>query len=229
MSDQNEYKADSSALRHREIRSFVLRQGRLTAGQENALRQLMPQFGFHLQSDWHACFKRGVVLEIGTGNGDALVACALQDPERDYLGAEVHAPGIGRVLLGIESNQLPNARIFHGDALILLRERIPDGGLSQINIWFPDPWHKARHHKRRMIQVEFVRLLLSKLSNNGVLHLATDWEPYAEHMREVLQQVPEFKPFADAQLQSKRPNTHFERRGVKLGHGVWDLLYRKTG
>jgi tRNA (guanine-N7-)-methyltransferase len=227
MSDSQSYKRDPQALRQREIRSFVLRQGRLTHGQEAALQQLMPQYGFDRHSDWNSCFSRPVVLEIGTGNGDAIVACAAADPEKDYLGAEVHAPGVGRALLGFKSNNLQNARIFHGDALILLREKVPNDSLSQINIWFPDPWHKARHHKRRLIQPDFLRLLASKLKTAGVLHMATDWQPYAEHMAEVTKEVPSFEPIQDPAVQAKRPNTHFERRGVKLGHGVWDLLYRK--
>ena len=230
MPDPNQPSPDLSALRQREIRSFVLRQGRLTSGQASAMSNLMPQYGFYLEQDWRNEFKREVVLEIGIGNGDALLACAAADPARDYLGAEVHAPGVGRVLLGIKVNNLSNARVFHGDAVVLLRKQVPNQSLAQINIWFPDPWHKARHNKRRLIQPEFVELLADKLKPHGVLHLATDWEPYAEHMREVLSASSRFVALDASvvdELRNRRPNTHFEQRGVKLGHGVWDLLYRK--
>jgi tRNA (guanine-N7-)-methyltransferase len=221
---------DAEALRQREIRSFVLRQGRLTSGQAGAMSNLMPKYGFDLEHDWTNEFKREVVLEIGIGNGDALIACAADDPARDYLGAEVHAPGVGRVLLGIKANNLSNARVFHGDAVVLLRKQVPNQSLAQINIWFPDPWHKARHNKRRLIQPAFVELLADKLKPDGVLHLATDWEPYAEQMREVLAASSDFvilEAGLNEEIRNRRPNTHFERRGLKLGHGVWDLLYRK--
>jgi tRNA (guanine-N7-)-methyltransferase len=233
MTDSNQQSPDApdaNALRQREIRSFVLRQGRLTSGQASAMSNLMPKYGFYLEQDWTSEFKRDVVLEIGIGNGDALIACAADDPARDYLGAEVHAPGVGRALLGIKANSLSNVRVFHGDAVVLLRKQVPNQSLAQINIWFPDPWHKARHNKRRLIQAEFVELLADKLKPNGVLHLATDWEPYADHMREVLEANNHFLALEGSamdEIRNRRPNTHFERRGVKLGHGVWDLLYRK--
>jgi tRNA (guanine-N7-)-methyltransferase len=217
----------------RRIRSFVLRQGRLTQGQARAMQELLPRFGVPALGlvDGAALFGNAnpLVLEIGIGNGDALAHCASQDPARNYLGAEVHAPGVGHGLLAIEKLGLQNVRIFHGDAVLLLTQQIPDHSLSQINIWFPDPWHKARHNKRRLIQPEFVTLLTKKLQPGGLLHLATDWQPYAEHMLQVLSEQAALRNNAGhGQYASKplwRPQTHFERRGERLGHGVWDLLF----
>lgn len=233
MTDSSE---DSTSTHTRRIRSFVLRQGRLTTGQARAMSELMPLFGVKASNqflDWRSVFGNDhpVVLEIGIGNGDALAHCAQADPQRNYLGAEVHAPGVGHGLLAIEKLALTNAKIYHGDAVELLLQNVPDGSLAKIHIWFPDPWHKARHNKRRLIQPEFVSLLRSKLSTNGQLHLATDWQAYAEHMMQVMSADPGFVNCAGAEQfiekPSWRPNTHFERRGERLGHGVWDLLFEK--
>jgi tRNA (guanine-N7-)-methyltransferase len=219
----------------RRIRSFVLRQGRLTQGQARAMQDLMPKFGISTATliDLPAEFgnRAPVVLEIGIGNGEAMALCAAQDPARNYLGAEVHAPGVGHGLLAIEAANLSNARIFHGDAFSLLTNQLCDASLNQVNIWFPDPWHKARHNKRRMIQPAFVALLIDKLQTGGLIHLATDWEAYAVHMMEVLSAQPGLENSAGsgayAAKPTWRPNTHFERRGERLGHGVWDLLFVK--
>ena len=225
----------------RRIRSFVLRQGRLTGGQARAMQELLPKFGVPnlyvtngAKLNFNNLFGNSnpVVLEIGIGNGDALAHCALADPNRNYIGAEVHAPGIGHVLLAIEAARLTNARVVHGDAVTLLAEQIDDASLNQINIWFPDPWHKARHNKRRLIQPAFVDAVVQKLEMGGLLHLATDWQPYAEHMMDVLSQCASLENCAESGVftakPSWRPSTHFERRGERLGHGVWDLLFRKV-
>lgn len=227
---------DKDPNTHRRIRSFVLRQGRLTTGQARAMSELMTPFGLKPSPDpleWSVVFgnDRPVVLEIGIGNGDALALCAQADPERNYLGAEVHAPGVGHGLLAIEKLGLTNAKIYHGDAVELLIQNVPDSSLAQVHIWFPDPWHKARHNKRRLIQPEFVALLGQKLQSGGLVHLATDWQAYAEHMLQVMGTDQHFSnraghdQYADKPLW--RPHTHFEKRGERLGHGVWDLLFEK--
>jgi tRNA (guanine-N7-)-methyltransferase len=219
----------------RPIRSFVLRQGRLTEGQGRAMEELLPQFGVPEGTfSGQQCFgdARNLVLEIGFGNGDALVECAAAAPECGFIGAEVHAPGVGRALLGIEREALPNVRIVHGDVVPFLRTQMPDASLTRIHIWFPDPWHKARHHKRRLIQPDFVSLLAAKLKPGGLLHLATDWENYAQHMHEVLSAqsvLCNTSPTGDWCARPQwRPSTHFERRGQRLGHGVWDLVWSKV-
>jgi tRNA (guanine-N7-)-methyltransferase len=220
----------------RRIRSFVLRQGRLTGGQARAMLELLPKFGVQsgAKLDLRNLFGNTapVVLEIGIGNGDALAHCALADPDRNYIGAEVHAPGVGHALLAIEAANLKNVRIYHGDAVTLLVEQCDDASLDQVNIWFPDPWHKARHNKRRLVQPAFVAAVVQKLAADGLLHLATDWQPYAEHMLAVLSDCASLKNCAEAGAYMPKPNwrpsTHFERRGERLGHGVWDLLFRKV-
>lgn len=234
MSDHTD--EEESAAKHRRIRSFVLRQGRLTTGQARAMAELMAPFGLVPSSErlvWSAVFGNDhpVVLEIGIGNGDALAHCAQADPARNYLGAEVHAPGVGHGLLAIEKLGLSNVKIYHGDAVELLMHNVPDHSLAQVHIWFPDPWHKARHNKRRLIQPEFVTLLGQKLQTGGLLHLATDWQAYAEHMMQVMSADPSFGNRAGHEQYSDkpiwRPHTHFEKRGERLGHGVWDLLFEK--
>ena len=218
----------------RRIRSFVLRQGRLTGGQARAMLELLPKFGLASGAKvTSAVFGNSapIVLEIGIGNGEALAHCALSDPNRNYIGAEVHAPGVGHALLAIEAAHLTNARIYHGDAVTLLAEQIADASLNKVNIWFPDPWHKARHNKRRLIQPAFVDAIVQKLETGGLLHLATDWQPYAEHMLAVLEECAGLancaEPGGFMPKPSWRPSTHFERRGERLGHGVWDLLFKK--
>lgn len=218
----------------RRIRSFVLRQGRLTAGQARAMQELLPKFGMPSGVKVSSALFNNtapLVLEIGIGNGDALAHCAQNDQSRNYIGAEVHAPGVGHALLAIEAANLHNARVFHGDAVTLLAEQIADASLNQVNIWFPDPWHKARHNKRRLIQPAFVDAIVQKLELGGVLHLATDWQPYAEHMMDVLKQCDKLRNCAESggfiAKPSWRPSTHFERRGERLGHGVWDLLFKR--
>ncbi len=222
----------------RQIKSFVLRQGRLTKGQEQALQTGWPCFGIDETSellDFSALFanKAPVTLEIGFGNGESLAQMALAAPTRNFLGIEVHTPGVGHLLYLVQKHQLTNVRVMNTDAVEIIQQRIPENSLDRIQIYFPDPWHKKRHNKRRIVQAEFVSLLATRLQTGGVLHLATDWEDYAAAMAEVMQASPDFQtanPTGEAfsPRPEFRPLTKFEQRGLKLGHGVWDLLYLKN-
>jgi tRNA (guanine-N7-)-methyltransferase len=171
------------------------------------------------------------VLEIGFGNGEALAWASEHDLARDYIGVEVHGPGVGRLMNALAARDAANVRIYKHDAVEVLEHEIPAGTLAEARIWFPDPWHKKRHNKRRIIQTEFVAQLATRMAPDGLLHLATDWEPYAQHMVEVMEAAPDWRnavgPGHYAEKPDWRIETHFERRGLKLGHGVWDLLYRK--
>lgn len=218
---------------HRPVRSFVLRQGRLTRGQQRALDELWPRYGLSPQQggspdQWFGRMA-DCVLEIGFGNGRALLESARSDPARDYLGIEVHGPGVGQLLLGIEALGLGNVRVFQHDAVEILRQVLPERCLAEARIWFPDPWHKKRHHKRRLIQPAFIELLTSRMRPGALLHLATDWAPYAEWMIEVCEACPRLRNLAGAGQHSPRPAsrplTHFEQRGERLGHALADLLY----
>jgi tRNA (guanine-N7-)-methyltransferase len=224
------------SLRTRSIRSFVLRQGRLTEAQERAFAEHWARFGLEPQTlprDFDTVFGRRAprVLEIGFGNGEALRWAGANYPERDFLGLEVHRPGVGRLLNALAADGTDNVRVYCHDAVEILRHEIADASLDEIRIWFPDPWPKKRHHKRRLIQPGFATLLASKLRRGGLLHLATDWQDYAEHMWDVLDAEPAFANEAGARgwfdRPAWRPQTHFEARGLRLGHGVWDLLYRR--
>jgi tRNA (guanine-N7-)-methyltransferase len=223
-------------LRTRSIRSFVLRQGRLTEAQERAFAEHWSRYGLEPQAgvrDFDAVFGRHAerVLEIGTGNGEALRFAGANEPERDFLGIEVHRPGVGRLLNALAADGTRNVRVYCHDAVEVLRGEIADASLGEIRIYFPDPWPKKRHHKRRLIQPAFAALLASKLRPGGLLHLATDWQDYAEQMWDVLDAEPRFGNEAGARgwvdRPARRPQTHFEARGLRLGHGVWDLLYRR--
>jgi len=219
----------------RTVRSFVLRQGRLTRGQEQAIENVWPVYGIERDEevlDLESLFKRSasVTLEIGFGDGVSLAEMAKSAPEKDFIGIEVHRPGVGRLLHLINEQDLTNVRVMDDDAVEIIKNRIPEQSLDRVQLFFPDPWHKKRHNKRRIVQPEFVSLVASRLKVGGVFHLATDWEPYAEHMAEVMEASTEFTSLADSPYSSKpesRPTTKFERRGLKLGHGVWDLLYEK--
>jgi len=220
----------------RPIRSFVLRQGRFTPAQQRAFDEYWPQFGvdFSGQScDLNALFGRNApkVLEIGFGNGAALHYAAYNDAARDYLGIEVHAPGVGHLLNILANNQIKNVRIYQHDAVEVLEQEINDDALAEIRIYFPDPWHKKRHHKRRLIQPTLAHLLVRKLQKNGLLHLATDWQEYAQHMWDILDETEGLTnmagPRGSIERPISRPQTRFEQRGLKLGHGVWDLLYKR--
>ena len=221
----------------RTIKSFVRREGRTTAGQQRALDELMPRFGIpegEAPLDFIELFGNDhpVTLEIGFGNGESLAAMAEAAPELNFLGIEVHRPGVGHLLHLIEQKGLTNVRVANTDAVELLKQRIPAASLDRLLLFFPDPWHKSRHHKRRIVQTAFAELVASRLKPGGLWHLATDWENYAEHMREVLEAVPAFQnaiaPNACApERPAWRPETKFERRGMRLGHGVWDMLYTR--
>lgn len=222
-------------LAKRPIRSFVLRQGRLTHGQERALQELMPEFGVPYAAqtlDLTQVFGREQslkILEIGFGMGESTARIAQAHPEQDYLGVEVHTPGVGSLLKQIGELELKNLRIIQHDAVEVLKHMLADASLDGVHIFFPDPWHKKRHHKRRLIQAEFVRLLCSKLKPGAYLHVATDWQEYAEWVLDILQQEPQLQNTAAdyAPKPDYRPLTKFENRGIKLGHGVWDIIFRR--
>lgn len=220
-------------LHHRRIRSFVRREGRMTTAQKLALETLWPKFGVDPGAapfDFQRMFGREArrILEIGFGMGDTLLHVAQAHPENDYLGIEVHRPGVGALLMNLEKAALNNVRVLCADAVEVLNHNIPDAGLDAVYIFFPDPWPKKRHHKRRLVQPEFVELLGRKLRVGGQLHLATDWEEYAQHMLAVITAAPQFRNIAGAgqfaPSPGERPPTKFERRGRALGHGVWDLI-----
>lgn len=218
----------------RPIRSFVLRAGRMGSGQTRALQSLGPRFMLPYAPgpiDFEAAFGRRapVVLEIGFGMGDATAAIAQQLPAIDFLGVEVHTPGVGALLRQIGERGLSNLRLVQHDAVEVLRSMVPPGSLAGIHVFFPDPWHKKRHHKRRLIQPPFVAELAQHLATGGYLHCATDWEPYAQQMLEVLDAEPLLVNTADgyAPCPDYRPKTKFEARGLRLGHGVWDLVFRR--
>ena len=222
----------------RAIRSFVLRQGRMTEAQERAFAEHWPRFGLEYTGrpkDFDAVFGRRAdrVLEIGTGNGEALRFASANEPERDLIGIEVHRPGVGRLLNALAADDAKNVRLYNHDAVEVLTNEIADASLSEIRIYFPDPWPKKRHHKRRLVSPAFASLLARKLRPGGLLHLATDWQDYAEQMWDVLDAEPLLKneagPRGYFDRPAWRPQTHFEARGLKLGHGVWDLLYQRQG
>jgi tRNA (guanine-N7-)-methyltransferase len=222
-------------LKQRRIRSFVLRQGRLTKGQEKALTEQWPRFGIEYKPelvDLSAIFGRAdspKILEIGFGMGETTAKIAQTLPEKDFLGVEVHTPGVGALLKLIEESSIPNIRIIQHDVVDVLNHMLSDASLDGVHIFFPDPWHKKRHHKRRLIQSEFVQLLCAKIKPGGYLHVATDWQEYAEWVLEVLKAEPMLKNTAQeyAEKPAYRPLTKFENRGIKLGHGVWDLVFSR--
>ncbi len=218
----------------RKVRSFVLRQGRFTDAQQRAFDELWPRFGLDYSGaprDFDSVFGRDVkrIVEIGFGNGEALRFSVRLDPARDHIGIEVHAPGVGRLLNALADDDAGNVRIYHHDAVEVLEHEIADGMLDEVRIYFPDPWHKKRHNKRRLVNSGFAALLVRKLAVDGRLHLATDWHDYAEQMWDVLDATPGIVnragPRGSVERPDWRPQTHFETRGQKLGHGVWDLLY----
>lgn len=228
---------DPTGARMRGVRSFVLRAGRATAGQQRALAQLWPKYGVAYSTellDLQTLFGRAAprMVEIGFGAGEALLEFASAHPEVDCIGIEVHRPGVGHLLLGAEAAALRNLRVICHDAVEVLQHQLAPASIALVHIFFPDPWPKKRHHKRRLIQPPFVELLARALAPNGTLRLATDWEPYAQHMREVIGASPAFTNVAaDAGFvarSAERTLTRFERRGQRLGHGVWDLEYRRT-
>jgi tRNA (guanine-N7-)-methyltransferase len=217
-------------ISRRPVRSFVRREGRMTAAQARALEALWPRYGVEYDStllDLDAVFGRHALrtLEIGFGNGDLLLWLAQEHPDRDYLGVEVHRPGVGRLLLRLERENIGNVRVICHDAVDVLAHQLPRASLDEILLLFPDPWPKKRHHKRRIVQPELVALAAAALRAGGWLRLATDWREYAEHMRAVMSASPAFELVPDAR--APRPPTRFETRGRSLGHEVWDYCYRR--
>jgi tRNA (guanine-N7-)-methyltransferase len=218
------------------IQSFVRRSGRLTLGQRTGLIDLWPQFGVDIPSgtiDLNSLFKniQPITLEIGFGNGDSLLEMAINAPDQNFLGIEVYEAGIGRLINEANKHQLSNLKIIKADAVEVLEHHIKDDSFDTFQLFFPDPWHKKKHHKRRIIQTDFLDLISNKLQDGGIMHMATDWENYAEYMMVTLEKHPHFKNAIGAHKYSLRPKhrpiTKFERRGERLGHGVWDLIFIK--
>jgi tRNA (guanine-N7-)-methyltransferase len=230
-------RASMAEIEHpRSIRSFVMRGGRITEAQQRALDLLWPQYGISFSAaplDLDTAFGRSapITLEIGFGNGDNLAEQAAAHPERNYLGVEVHRPGVGRLLLSLEDRQLRNAKVICHDAVEVLTHQVPAQSLSEVVILFPDPWHKKRHHKRRLVQAPFVELVTDRLASGGVLRFASDWQPYADAVLEVLNANPRLRNTASGGGFIPRPGernpTRFERRGERLGHDVWDIAFER--
>jgi tRNA (guanine-N7-)-methyltransferase len=222
---------------HRTIRSFVMRGGRATAAQQRALCQQWPRYGLDyaaVATDLDALFGRAAprTVEIGFGNGEHLAALADRQPGRDFLGIEVHPPGVGHLLQLAAAAELTNLRVSRHDAVEVFRDQIPPASLDEVLILFPDPWHKKRHHKRRLVNAAFAALIATRLAAGGRLHLATDWEDYARQMLEVLDAEPRLRncvgPGAFTPRDAARAPTRFERRGERLGHAVFDLTYERV-
>lgn len=228
---------NQGVTQRREIKSYVMRAGRMTPGQERGLEQGLPRYGLRLEEGVlqpQKVFGRQapLTLEIGFGMGQSLLQMAKEAPEQDFIGVEVHRPGVGALLSGMLTDAVDNVRIYSCDAIEVLNQCVADESLDRVLLFFPDPWHKSRHHKRRIVQPAFAALVHKKLKQGGVLHMATDWEPYAEHMLEIMNAAPGYKnQSADntwVPRPAERPVTKFERRGERLGHGVWDLKFTKT-
>lgn len=225
------------------IKSYVKREGRLTGAQQRAIDTLWPAYGLQFHTgetdatglfDFERVFgnTNAVVLEIGFGMGTSLAEMAKNSPDINFIGIEVHRPGIGNLLSLVAEQQLTNVRVMEHDAVEVLQHKVPDSSLERLQLFFPDPWHKKRHHKRRIVQPGFIELVCRKLRDHGQLHMATDWENYAEHMAEVANPYPALENTATTghfvERPAYRPITKFEQRGARLGHGVWDLIYRKV-
>ena len=221
-------------MTHPPIRSYVLRQGRFSPGQQRAYAELLPRFGIAYAPapvDFASVFGRRapVIAEIGFGMGETTARIAAENPGNDYLAIEVHSPGVGSLLRQIGEAGLENVRIVQHDAVEVLRDMVPPQSLAAIHVFFPDPWPKKRHHKRRLVQTSFAELAASRLAPGGLLHVATDWQEYAHHVLSVLSVTPGLRNTAEgfAPRPPSRPETKFERRGLKLGHGVWDIAFTK--
>ena len=227
----NEAIDNDEQKRLRKIKSFVLRQGRLTPGQEKAFATVWPQFGISYQAqplDFSQVFANSnpVVLEIGFGNGDSLAQMAAMNPDNNYLGIEVHRPGVGHLLIEIARLKLTNLRIISHDAIEVIRDCIAAHSLHGVQLFFPDPWHKKRHHKRRIVNPDFLDSLQRILKPGGFFHAATDWANYAEHIDDALKMHPAFSRIDNAAFIAARPQTKFEQRGERLGHEVADIVYQ---
>ncbi|OOF07021.1 MULTISPECIES: tRNA (guanosine(46)-N7)-methyltransferase TrmB [Salinivibrio] len=221
----------------RKVRSFVRREGRLTKGQEQALNESWPTMGIDFDAtelDWQQVFGNDnpVVLEIGFGMGASLVEMAKNAPEKNFVGIEVHTPGVGACLMAAREAGVTNLRVMCHDAVEVFEQMLPKESLDTVQLFFPDPWHKKRHHKRRIVQLPFAEMVRDKLKMGGVFHMATDWENYAEHMIEVMEAAPHYQNTAKegyyVPRPEERPLTKFEQRGQRLGHGVWDIKYTRT-
>lgn len=220
----------------RRIKSFILRQGRATAGQKLALETLWDKYCLDPQKsyDFSEVFGNDapLIAEIGFGNGESLAKMAAANPEKNYIGIEVHRPGVGHLMMLLEQQEIKNVRIYHHDAIEVLEKSIPDNTLTGVQLFFPDPWHKRRHHKRRIVKPSFLNLLNKKLVSGGYFHAATDWEHYAQQMLKILSadsRLINTSPDKDyCERPDYRPLTKFEQRGLRLGHGVWDLIFKKA-
>lgn len=221
----------------KDIRSFVIRAGRMTEGQKNAFDTWWPIYGLSLFDgliDPQEIFGREapLVVEVGFGMGDSLLEMAKSESEKDFIGIEVHPPGVGRLIHRAGSEHIKNLRVYMADAKDVLEDCIPDASISRFQLFFPDPWHKKKHHKRRIVQPDFVERVVSKLAPGASFHLATDWENYADHMMEVMSNESSLENTSSDYLFSTkpdyRPDTKFEKRGERLGHGVWDMLFKKV-
>ncbi|MEL7613463.1 tRNA (guanosine(46)-N7)-methyltransferase TrmB [Vreelandella titanicae] len=225
-------------LHRRGIKSYVIRAGRMTQAQNRGLEDIWPRFGLTIadgRQDLDALFGRKAprVAEIGFGMGNSLVEQAETHPNTDFIGIEVHAPGVGKLLDEVDKRGLTNLRVYREDALAVLEQCLPEGSLTTLQLFFPDPWPKKKHHKRRIVQPAFVELIRTRLMPGGTFHMATDWEAYAEWMAEVMEAAPGYANTASEETApyvprpAFRPLTKFEARGEKLGHGVWDLIYER--
>lgn len=222
---------------HRHVKSYVRREGRITPRQQEALIRLWGRYGCEIKDgvlDQAAVFGRMVPLtvEIGFGMGQSLIEMAQAAPERDFIGIEVHRPGVGALLAELDKLQIENVRVYSDDAVLVLDQCIANNSADAVQLFFPDPWPKKRHHKRRLVQPEFIEVIAAKLKMAGRFHLATDWEDYAEHMMQVLSECSDFtNPYGAGCYAPRldRPQTKFEKRGSKLGHKIWDLVFLKIG
>ena len=228
--------ASPDQLKHRAVRSFVLRQGRLTKAQQNALDNHWQEYGIDYSAqllDFSTLFDNAneVFLEIGFGNGESLLQQAIEQPQYNFIGIEVHGPGVGHLIHSAKIKDIHNIKVIRHDAVEVLEHQIADNSIRQIQLFFPDPWHKKRHHKRRIMKQDFIEQIHQKLTDAGTFHMATDWQHYAEQM---LKQMDAAKGFCNTAGNANyspdkgyRCETKFERRGLRLGHGVWDLIYKK--
>lgn len=228
--------AEAAGVYVQKVKSFVKREGRLTNAQARAIEENWPEMGLNHSDglvDFASTFSRQapLVLEIGFGMGSSLVEMASKEPEKNFVGIEVHRPGVGNCLAEAKELGLTNLRVFEHDAVEILADCIANNSIDRLQLFFPDPWHKKRHHKRRIIQPDFVEKLRQKLSVGGVFHMATDWENYAEHMLEVMNHANGYRNLSPTQdyveRPEQRPLTKFEQRGHRLGHGVWDLMFER--
>ena len=236
--ESQERKENETPEEHkRRIRSFVLRTGRMTAGQQRGMDEFWPKWGLTLEQgeiEPQQVFGREapLVIEIGFGMGASLVEMARRAPEKGFIGIEVHPPGVGRLLADARADGVDNIRVYCEDAIEVLAQCIPDGSLAGVQLFFPDPWHKKKHNKRRIVQPEFAQTIRQKLAVGGVFHMATDWAPYSEHMMEVMSAAEGYENISGKGQYTPRPEyrptTKFERRGERLGHGVWDLIFKRA-